>query len=208
MPNELETYKLYLSIKSHFTTKSYDYHKYRGKVKVSEESFYKRRDTKLFYKLGKKYSAAKLLDIFVSNFVYNPNLWIGDFVLTNEFEDTYTRWKGIMEKFSYNFSEECFQLLSWAEKNNVKFNDLFTVKGHDHPIIVKMALQKVLSLETFVALDMLLKFGKRIDKKIDDPIWKNLYLKSQKYGVFLDIDLGICRKSLKKMIEQDFSSLL
>ena len=71
-----------------------------------------------------------------------------------------------------------------------------------------MALQKVLSLETFVVLDMLLKFGKRIDKKIDDPIWKNLYLKSQKYGAFLDVDLGKCRKSLKNMIDTEFSSLL
>ncbi len=39
-----KTYVDYLALKRHFTTKTYDYHKYNGKVKVSFEAFQTRKD--------------------------------------------------------------------------------------------------------------------------------------------------------------------
>ena len=41
----INAYKTYLAIKQHFTS-NYDYKKYNGKVKATEESFLKRRDRK------------------------------------------------------------------------------------------------------------------------------------------------------------------
>ena len=48
-----EAYKLYTAIKNHFTTESYDYFKYNGKVRASEHTFETRKDKYMFYKLSK-----------------------------------------------------------------------------------------------------------------------------------------------------------
>ena len=42
--NEFETYKLYISLKNHFSSKSYNHFKYQGKSRVNFDSFQKRKD--------------------------------------------------------------------------------------------------------------------------------------------------------------------
>ena len=72
-----KAYKTYLAIKQHFTT-DYNFHKYNGKIRASEESFYKRRDRFFFRKLEKKYSKEELIMYFVSNFAKSTSKWIGN----------------------------------------------------------------------------------------------------------------------------------
>ena len=54
-------------VKLHFTTDSYDYVQYGGKVNCKLETFTKRNDRYFFHKL-KKYNEEQALDFFVSNF--------------------------------------------------------------------------------------------------------------------------------------------
>ena len=39
-----DAYRCYLALKNHFTKDHYDYIKYRGKTRASNEAFYKRKD--------------------------------------------------------------------------------------------------------------------------------------------------------------------
>ena len=48
-------YKTYVALKNHFTSDSYDYFKYKGKARVKEETFLKRKDKFFFEKIEKKY---------------------------------------------------------------------------------------------------------------------------------------------------------
>ena len=52
---DYEVYKTYLGISRHFTTESYDYQKYCGKVRCSLQSFYKNKQRFWFEKLSRKY---------------------------------------------------------------------------------------------------------------------------------------------------------
>lgn len=202
MPNGFETYSLYIALKNHFSSKRYDFHKYNGQIKSHYSAYEARPDRLFFDKIGKKYPKSKLIDIFVSNFVERPDMWIGD-VLDSEAEEIHTTWVQKIESLTYNFSEECGDMLSWLEKKGKKFNDLFKVDGHDHPLIVKMALQRVLSLESFIIIDMILGFCRKVDKKLSDPIWDLFYLKVRKYAPFLNVDVGKCREILLKKIETE-----
>ena len=163
MANAFECYELYLAVKAHFTRPQYDFYKYNGKVNTSVSAFESRPDKGLFKKISRKYSIAKATDLYVANFINNPNMWIGEF-LNDEAEEVYLEWQKRIESLSYHFSEECDQLLHWVETNGYKFNDIFKVKNSDHPVIVKMALQHVISIETFIILNRLLDFGKYIDR--------------------------------------------
>ena len=83
-----DVFKTYLALKLHFTSKTYDYHKYEGKVTAKLDTFTKRNDRYFFYKLSKKYKASEIEDFFVANFIKNDRNWIGS-LLNNDGETTY-----------------------------------------------------------------------------------------------------------------------
>lgn len=202
--NAFEAYETYLSIKQHFTQKSYDFHKYNGKVNTSVSRFESRPDRAFFYKISKKYPKDKLIDFFVANFVANPFSWIGD-MMDDYSEEVYIDWKKKIESLTYYFSEECDAMLHWAEMNSYKFNDLFKINGSDHPIIVKMSLQRVLSFESFIILNRIFSFGQNFDRKMEDVIWKEFWFKICKYETFLNnIDRKKCKQILRNKIETDY----
>ena len=58
-----EVYKLYLAIKLHFTTKSYDVVKYKGKVRVKPETFRKRKDMVSLKKLARDYKREEFIHL-------------------------------------------------------------------------------------------------------------------------------------------------
>ena len=92
--NPFECYKLYLSLKNHFTKDTYDFHKYCGKSRSSVQSFYKRKDRYFFEKLSRQKTKEEVIDFFVSNFVSvsDPStLWIGQ--IMREGERNYIDWK-------------------------------------------------------------------------------------------------------------------
>ena len=51
-----ETYQSYLSMKSHFTNRKYDFFRYGGKSRATMASFNKRKDKYWFEKTSRKYS--------------------------------------------------------------------------------------------------------------------------------------------------------
>ena len=73
-----ECYKEYLAIKRHFTSPSYDYFKYDGRIRTSKVTSSKRKDNFLFTKLAKTYKDEEIKTFFVANFVDNENFWITD----------------------------------------------------------------------------------------------------------------------------------
>jgi hypothetical protein len=58
-----ESYTTFLALKNHFTTDSYDYIKYNGKVGAKPSSFDVRKDKYQFYKLSKHKDPLKYLEI-------------------------------------------------------------------------------------------------------------------------------------------------
>ena len=63
-----EVYNLYLAIKLHFTSDTYDYFKHNAKVNSSMNTFLKRNDQTFFHKLNTKYTKDEIIDYFISNF--------------------------------------------------------------------------------------------------------------------------------------------
>ena len=198
-----DAFELYIAVKTHFNSPSFDFHKFNGKTRLTPNSFDKREDKAFFYRICKKYSKAKLIDLFVANFVDNPNLWIGD-LLDETSEAIYIEWLKKIESLTYHFSEECTCLLEWAEINGYTFNDLFRIKEGNHPIIVRMVLQRIISLETFIILDRILGCGFNFNKRLTDIIWKDFWMKICKYSPFININLEKCKKLLREKIKREY----
>lgn len=52
--NGFETYKMYVALKNHFTSATYDYFRYSGKTRASLKTYDTRKDKYFFEKLGRK----------------------------------------------------------------------------------------------------------------------------------------------------------
>jgi len=192
-----ETYRTYLSLKSHFTNPKYDFFKYGGKSRATISSFNKRKDKYWFEKTSRKYSDQEVIDFLLSNFVNatNPqNLWIGEII--NSGERTYADWKMRQQSLTYMFTEQSSTLLSENDLEKV-FN---CSKGH--PIILKKYLGGEISLETLSILEKVFSFKGKFDKKLKDPVWETVSMKLKKYLPFLNINVFQFKKILRDILNE------
>ena len=192
-----ETYRTYLSMKSHFTNPKYDFIKYGGKSRATMTSFNKRKDKYWFEKTSRKYSDQEVIDFLLSNFVNatNPqNLWIGEII--NSGERTYAEWKMRQQSLTYMFKEQSENLLSENDLSKV----FSCSKGH--PLLLKKYLGGEVSLETLSIMEKIFSFQKNFDKKLTDPVWETVSMKLKKYLPFLNINVFQFKKILRDILNE------
>ena len=190
-----DAYRCYLAMKNHFTKDKYDYIKYRGKVRATNEAFYKRKDRFWFEKFARQKSDKEIEDFFVANFTSctDPeSLWIGEMI--KDGEGRYQDWQKKLQSLSYMFKEDCEKLFT-----DNKIDDVFDCsKGH--PIVLKKFLGGNISLETLVIYDRILGYSKNFDKKLQDPVWETVSRRVRKYSPFINIDVFRYKKILKEVV--------
>ena len=190
-----DAYKCYLAMKNHFTKDNYDYIKYRGKTRATQQAFYKRKDRFWFEKFARQKSDKEVEEFFVSNFIYSTDpgtMWIGE--MMKEGEGRYTDWKKKVQSLSYIFREEVESLFDDKEVDEV----FDCSKGH--PPILKKYLGGDITLETMVICDIIFGYAKNFDKKLKDPVWETVSRKIRKYSPFLNIDVFRYKKILKEVV--------
>ena len=197
--NGFEVYKIYLAVKLHFTSKgrSYDFHKHLGRTTARLETFTKRRDRYFFHKLSKSYNNNTIVDYFVSNFVTNTNLWVGD-IIGKTGDDNYKQWSKKIEALHYYYEQDIDYIL----EQDYKFDDLFKSINGQHPPILKMFLSKKINFETVLILDDILSFTKQLNKNISEKVlWPKLYDRMIRYKSFLNYNLTKYKMTLKRKLK-------
>jgi hypothetical protein len=195
--NPYETYIKYLALKRHFTSPSYDFFKYQGKIKCSPETFKKSRDRLFFERLSRKKKPQEIVDFFVSNFVASDNpasLWIGDIIKNGE--SIYLESKRIRESLSYIFEQE---LRSLTESQHLF--EVINVDGTKHPKLLRSYLNGSIKFETLFVFVKSLNLKEKYDESLEDPIWSTVSNKIQKYSPFLEIDFSKYRGIIRKHIQ-------
>ena len=201
--NGFEVYKVYLAIKLHFTSKnqSYNYHRHAGKTTARLATFTKRRDRYFFHKLSRTYSDTTIADYFVSNFIANTNLWVGD-IIGKSGDENYKSWSRRIESLHYYYEQDIEYILSMVN-DKLSFDDLFTAKIGQHPPIVKYLLSKKINIETLIILDDILRFSKRLNRTIKEKvIWPKLYERMIRYKPFLKYNITKFKMTLKKKVKE------
>jgi hypothetical protein len=198
--NGFEVYKIYLAIKLHFTSKnqSYDFHKHNGRTTARLETFTKRRDRYFFHKLSKSYNDSSIVNYFLSNFVSNTNLWVGD-IIGKTGDDHYKQWSKKIEALHYYYEQDIDYIL----ERKISFDDIFTSKDGQHPPILKMFLSKRINFETVIILDDILSFSKRLNKNIKETVlWPKLYDRMIRYKPFLTYNIVKYKMTLKLKLKE------
>lgn len=178
-----DVYRLYMAMKLHFTTESYDISKTKGMVKDCRNAFMKRKDILAFRKLGEKYSKREIIDLLVANFTRGDKY---GGVFDSETEEAYEQWKIRQQKLSYIYTQDIITILNESEKTG---EDPFTSSNGTHPVAVRLYLGGKISLETLIILDKLFEFRYINDTSLQfDFVWKDISLLIKKYRMFIRID--------------------
>lgn len=188
-----EAYKTYLALKSHFTTKSYDFFKYNGAIKASKTSFETRRDKYFFHKLSKKKDVVNYL---VANFMYDdPHKWVGDILNSAKADEQYLKFVKIRDSMTHVVSTDLNKLLD-------DFDDNLKVEDGQHPYLLRLVLRGDIHVETLIILNDLCGFTKMWNRQIEDVvIWPDLFLKCKKFRPFITYD----KEKIRQLVIDKFS---
>ena len=88
------------------------------------------------------------------------------------------------------------------KKEDCTFNEMFITKSMRHTLILKLVLGRVISLEAFTVLDMVLNFIPEIDKYLDDPIWEDHKRLVLNYKPFLEVDVEKQKKIILDVLKK------
>ena len=195
-----DVYKIYLGVKLHFTTSSYDYIKYNGKNNATLESFTKRKDRYFFHKLSKRYNERDILDYFVSNFAIDGRKWIGN-LIRNDGNEAYINYRKYKETFDYSLREDLGRMLSDFEFKRLSFDDGMGVHNGQHSRFLRLLIQRKVSLQTAILLDELIAFRKNYDKEISETVvWPKISETMVKLRPFIKLDRTTAKFTIKEVI--------
>jgi T4 gene Gp59 loader of gp41 DNA helicase/T4 gene Gp59 loader of gp41 DNA helicase C-term len=179
MMTPYEAFCVYVALKAHFTSSSYDYFRYNGKMRSSKfENYEKRRDKNFFIKLSKHKDPVNFL---VANLINYNKYWAGDLVYNSDAQDSYLKWLKRTQSLSYVVKNDLSKLKEDFDSN-------FRIEKHDYPYIITLYLQKEISLETVVILMDMVRCYSYWNKNINDPFWNDLSLLLRKYKPFIQYD--------------------
>ena len=194
-----DVYKTYLGVKLHFTTDTYDYYKYGGKVNTKLDTFTKRKDRYFFHKLSTRYAEADILDFFVANFLTDSKGWIGN-LLANDGRDVYLDYKKRKESFAYHFKQDCGIIVSDFSRKSISFNDGFLCPNGQHPRVLRLLIQRKISYQTTIVLNHFLNFTKNWDKEITEKVvWPEISLKVTRVKPFITFNATECKLIMKEV---------
>ena len=186
-----EVYKMYLALKLHFTSNTYDYFQYGGNAKASQVSFDQRKDKFFFVKLSRKFKDFELREFFVANLTAEDKVYPA--TLVREGAKNYAEYTKRKESLSYHFKEDVATLHEMCDR----FDDLFKVTSV-HPPLLKAHLGGRICLETLTIFNKIFQFIPQFDKQIKEEIvWKPLKTRVVKYDPFLTVDLGKYKQIVK-----------
>ena len=195
-----DVYRTYLAMKMHFTKENFDFFQYDGKVNAKEETYQQRSDFYFFETVARKYEDQEIKEYLLASFVLADDptkVWIGDIKRVGK--DNWLVWQRQIQSRSYNFEQDLGRLVEHMEASELSFNQLFETSG-GHPPLLKLHLKGVISLDTLIIMDMVLKFIPQWDKNLKDPLWQMISFKIKKYKPFMSIKTN----KYKEMLQQRF----
>ena len=151
-----EVYQKYLAMKRHFSSDSYDYHKYNGKVKANQHSFDIRKDKYFFYKLSKQKNVEEFL---LANFLDGDNVfWIGQ-LRDDKCTEVYENYRKRKQSLTYTFKED-------LSKFKDDFDENIIVPENEHPYLLRLYMRKDICIETLTLINKCCKMFAYWDKAV------------------------------------------
>lgn len=190
-------YQLYLALRNHFNSESYDFFKFAGKINVSKHSYLKRRDKQFFEILAKRYDFQELRDLYISNFIEGRHYPVN--LVDDEAHSTFYEYRRRRDAMGYVFTSELDKVFRDGVKESI------AITRGTYPRILLLFMQHEIGLETLVLFNEFLPFDKKFDKFLgeSDILWSVIRQQMVKFKPFMKCDMDKMRKILKDKVSEN-----
>jgi hypothetical protein len=192
-------YQLYLAIRTHFNSDSYDFFKFGGKTNATKHSYMKRRDKQFFEALAKRYNFQELKDLYVSNFIEGRHYPVN--LVEEEAHSTFFEYCRKRDALGYVFGDELGKVFVKGVKESISVN-----RG-EYPRILLLYMQHEIGLETLVLFNEYLPFIPMFDKALgkQDILWSVIRQQMLKFKPFMKYDAEKIKGILKRKVSEELN---
>lgn len=175
--DSFDAYQMVRSLRLHFTTEKYDYHKYNGKTKVTvdQRNRFLQGNQKFFYgQIARHTDPEKLV---VANFLKNPKVFVAG-ITSDEGQDLYKSWLARQSKLTYMLTEQLSEGELYKSVTKVE-NGL--------PVLISKYISGQIAPEVIIMVDGIIH---QLDKwsQLDHPLMSSVDLRLRKYKPFVKYD--------------------
>jgi hypothetical protein len=194
-----EAYCLFNALRLHFTSPSYDFFKYKGKVRAKKETFDTNRSRLHFKRIARKYpDAIEYTNHLVANFVSGKVNEPPAYFLSLQAVYIADTWKKNIERLPEIVYQESLAI----KKASPDVKDIFEPKEGGHPLLLSLFYADAISLETLIVYDRLFNFRTKWNNGvIDDVLWPETERMMGRYSPFLIFDYNDARLAIKKALK-------
>lgn len=187
MSDAFESYKLYHAIRTHFTSPTYSYFRYKGQTFASKRGaqFDKQKDKFAYYQLYKKYKS-ELRDFYVAIFSSGCKFRHVSELKNDEYHEIYTEWVKRQQSISYVFRLDMEPISELIEDRGMTIKSMLLPDGDNLPVIIRLYQQDFITLETVCIINMLTRFVIKCNIPKSNE-WNDLSLKIRKLEPFIRI---------------------
>lgn len=192
-------YNLYLQLKNHFNGRR-DVVKAQWRMKVSDDSYAKRKDKFFFQKLAERFTLKELCLIFIGNLVSNQDAWIGE-ISDSDAVNFYHTYLARLKNIRNRFEDDVKNIYYFARKVKVSsLNEIFCYnESIQSSYIFKLLQSGIISFESFIMLDSFLNIIEKHDQ-FDNIIWSNYSVRLKAYRKLFQVDADESRERFKSAI--------
>ena len=173
-------YQKYVAVRAHFTS-NYDFVKCRGKTRVSVKSYNNRNDKYYFEKFGRVYKDNEILPLFVSIFLQDSSIWVGDLNDTNHYY-VYKEWVSRLKTLKRVLHTDINNIERYCAMHDFSIDDILCSTA-GLPMLYKLYLTDKIKPETVILYEQYFNLSK--ESEIVDPVHKRTFKHLMKYKMFI-----------------------
>jgi len=180
-----DAWQIYQACKLHYNT-TYDMAKYGYNIKATSwGNFQKVSNKRIFTTLAKRYKDQYPDYIKFSLYGHDVN-WVGD-LQDDDIVDEFWEHQKYIQNSSYYFDKDMDGIFQVIYNNQIEFKDVFINTDVEAlPIIERLYIQKLISIETLLILHRLIKWMDKVE--CDNPIWESSKQRKLKLNPFISIE--------------------
>ena len=183
-----ELYCLYVALKAHFSTKTFDYTKYghRNLKNITIDTFRKRSDEIIWYRMARRMDIQTAKEFFISQFV--ENFWMYSFEMAQNMGiawNVYLDWRKRVSNIVPNYKRD----LQFLGEKVGDWTACIKANGVNYPKIFQLVLRKYISQETYSYFVWMFDLtDKRKYKTLENKdIFDTINHKYRKYAMLLPV---------------------
>lgn len=192
----LRLYEVFNAMKLHWSPGSYNFVKFKGKVKhLNRITLEQSPDRNVYIRVAKRYKIEKdFVMMLIPMFLDNPDIHISALLDKTKCDRLSTEWYRRIQTLPTTFANETYNIAKFIKESGMTYKQFF----YAEPVLDFLMYDKI-TIESFIILDRILFFLTK--GSFDSILYTQMFeSKVQNYNTFVQVDCKRYKEIFEKQI--------